>query len=41
MIPKETIKEHVSTVPDKCVTHNQKSGKTFKKKEKIQTKQKH
>ena len=40
MIPKETIKEHISTVPDEYVTHNQNQEKNPKqRKEKIQSKQ--
>ena len=38
-ITKETIKEYILTVPDKCETHNQNQEKKPKKK-KIQTKQK-
>ena len=41
MITKETIKEHILTVPDKCETHNQNQEKSPKqRKGKIQTKQK-
>ena len=41
MITKETIKEHISTVPDEYVAHNQNQEKTHKqRKGKIQTKQK-
>ena len=40
MITKETIKEHISTVPEKCETHNQNQEKFKQRKEKIQTKQK-
>ena len=41
MITKETIKEHISTVPDEYVTHNQNQEKNPKqRKGKIQTKQK-
>ena len=42
MITKETIREHISTVPDKYVTHNQNQEKKNPKqrKGKIQTKQK-
>ena len=41
MITKETIKEHISTVPDKYVAHNQNQEKKPKqRKGKIQTKQK-
>ena len=40
-ITKETIKEHISTVPDKCERHNQNQEKSpQQRKEKIQTKQK-
>ena len=39
MITKETIKEHILTVPDKCKTHNQNQEKKPIQK-KIQTKQK-
>ena len=36
MITKETIKEHISTVPDEYVTHNQNQEKSSKqRKEKI------
>ena len=38
-ITKETIKEHISTVPDECEAHNQNWEKSPKqRKEKIQTK---
>ena len=41
MITKETIKEHISTVPDEYVAHHQNQEKTPKqRKGKIQTKQK-
>ena len=41
MITKETIKEHISTVPDEYVAHNQNQEKKPKqRKGKIQTKQK-
>ena len=41
MITKETIKEHISTVPDEYLAHNQNQEKTPKqRKGKIQTKQK-
>ena len=41
MITKVTIKEHISTVPDEYVTHNQNQEKSPKqRKGKIQTKQK-
>ena len=41
MITKETIKEHILTVPDEYVTHNQNQEKSPKqRKEKIQTKKK-
>ena len=40
-ITKETIKEHISTVPDKCERDNQNQEKSpQQRKEKIQTKQK-
>ena len=40
MITKETIKEHISTVPDEYVTHNQNQEKNPKQRRgKIQTKQ--
>ena len=40
MITKETIKEHISTVPDEYVAHNQNKEKNPKQsKGKIQTKQ--
>ena len=40
-ITKETIKEHILTVPDECETHNQNQEESpNQKKEKIQTKQK-
>ena len=31
MIPKETIKEHILTVPDECEAHNQNQEKSPKK----------
>ena len=41
MITKETIKEHISTIPDEYVAHNQNQEKNPKqRKEKILTKQK-
>ena len=41
MITKETIKEHILTVPDECEIHNQNLEKKWKqRKEKIQAKQK-
>ena len=41
MITKETIKEHILTVPDECETLNQNQEKPLKqRKEKIHTKQK-
>ena len=41
MITKETIKEHISTVPDECERHNQYQEKNPKQRRgKIQTKQK-
>ena len=40
-VAKETIKEHISTIPNECKTHNQNQEKSPKqRKEKIQTKQK-
>ena len=40
-VTKATIKEHISTAPDECKTHNQNQEKSPKqRKEKIQTKQK-
>ena len=42
MITKETIKEHISTVPDEYVTHNQNQEKTLsKEKEKSKLNKKH
>ena len=37
MITKETIKEHISTVPDEWETHNQNQGKKTLSKEKKKT----
>ena len=40
MITKETIKEHISIVPDECMTHNQKQKASPKQRKKIETEQK-